>query len=108
MRIEPIVSRFRKLSSDDKIRLVQEFWDEIAEEVAHMPLTESQRRLLDERLTDEQLNPDDVEPWAKAKDDILREVGCATHERHQFLNKQHEVYGSDVYKLCTSSLMGVH
>jgi putative addiction module component (TIGR02574 family) len=74
MTIDPIVSRFRKLSSDDKIRLVQEFWEEIAEEVAHMPLTESQRRLLDERLADEERNPDDVERWAKAKDDILREL----------------------------------
>ena len=74
MSIDPIVSRFRKLSSDDKIRLVQEFWEEIAEEVARMPLTETQRRLLDERLTDEEHNPDDVEPWAKAKDDLLREL----------------------------------
>ena len=74
MSIDVIVSRLRELSSDDKIRLVQEFWDEIAEEVAHMPLTESQRRLLDERLADEERNPDDVERWAKAKDDILREL----------------------------------
>jgi len=34
MSIEPIVSRFHKLSSDEKIRLVREFRDEIAEEVA--------------------------------------------------------------------------
>ncbi len=74
MSKETIVSRFRELSSDDKIRLVQEFWDEIAEEVARTPLTESQRRLLNERLADEGRNPDDVEPWAKAKDDILREL----------------------------------
>lgn len=74
MSIEPIVSRFRKLSPDDKIRLVQEFWDEIAEEVARMPLTEAQRQLLDERLADEKQNPNDVEPWGKAKDDILREL----------------------------------
>jgi len=74
MSVEPIVLRFRELSSNEKIRLVQEFWDEIAEEVARMPLTETQRRLLDERLTDEEHNPDDVEPWAKAKDDLLREL----------------------------------
>ena len=74
MRIEPIVSRFRKLSSHDKIRLVQEFWDEIAEEVARMPLTEYQRRLLDERLADEEHNPEDLEPWTNAKDDLLREL----------------------------------
>ena len=69
-----IVSRFRELSSDDKIPLVQESWDEIAEEIARMPLTESQRRLLDERLADEEHNPEDLEPWAKPKDEILREL----------------------------------
>ena len=74
MSIEPILSKFRKLSADEKIRLVQEFWDEIAEEVARLPLTQSQRRLLDERLADEDQNPREVESWMKAKDDILREL----------------------------------
>jgi putative addiction module component (TIGR02574 family) len=74
MSIEAIVSSFRELSSEDKIRLVQDLWDQIAQEIARMPLTESQRRLLDERLADEENNPDDVEPWTKAKDDILRDL----------------------------------
>ena len=74
MSIEPILSKFRKLSADEKIRLVQEFWDEIAEEVARLPLIQSQRRLLDQRLADEDQNPRDVESWTKAKDDILREL----------------------------------
>ena len=72
MSIDAIVSSFRELSSEDKIRLVQDLWDQVAQEIARMPLTESQRRLLDERLADEENNPDDVEPWTKAKDDILR------------------------------------
>ncbi len=72
MNIESIVSGFRALSPDEKIRLVQEFWDQIADDVRRSPLTDSQRQLLDERLADEERNPDDVEPWAKAKDDILR------------------------------------
>jgi putative addiction module component (TIGR02574 family) len=72
MSIDSIVSSFRKLPPEDKIRLVQDLWDQIAQEIARMPLAESQRRLLDERLADEENNPDDVEPWTKAKDDILR------------------------------------
>ena len=74
MSIDAIVSSFRELSSEDKIRLVQDLWDQVAQEIARMPLTESQRRLLDERLADEENNPDDVEPWTKAKDDILRDL----------------------------------
>ena len=72
MSIDSIVSSFRELPPEDKIRLVQNLWDQIAQEIARMPLTESQRRLLDERLADEENNPDDVEPWTKAKADILR------------------------------------
>lgn len=74
MSTEPLVTQFRELSPDEKIRLVQELWDEIAEEVSCRPLSESRRRLLDERLVDEEQNPDDVEPWAKAKADILRDL----------------------------------
>jgi putative addiction module component (TIGR02574 family) len=74
MSIDSIVSSFRELSSEDKIRLVQDLWDQIAQEIARMPLTESQRRLLDGRLADEENNPDDVEPWTKAKDDLLRDL----------------------------------
>ena len=74
MSIDPFVTQFRELSPDKKIRLVQELWDEIAEDVSHMPLSESQRRLLDERLADEAQNPDDVESWPKAREDILRDL----------------------------------
>jgi len=74
MTTQPIIESFRKLSSSEKIRLVQELWDEIAEEAARMPLSESHRRLLDQRLQQHEENPDDVEPWEKARDDVLREL----------------------------------
>jgi len=72
--MEPIVAKFRELKPAEKIRLVQDLWDEIADEVASFPLTEAQRQLLDERIADEEQNPDDAEPWSKAKDDLLREL----------------------------------
>lgn len=74
MSTEPFVAQFRELSPDEQIRLVQELWNAIADEVSRMPSSESQRRLLDERLADEKENPDDVEPWVKAKKDILRDL----------------------------------
>lgn len=74
MANQPIIENFRKLPSAEKIRLVQELWDEIAEEAARLPLTESQRRLLDERIQQHEENPDDVEAWDKARDDVLRDL----------------------------------
>ena len=74
MSTHPIIETFRKLSQSEKIRLVQELWDEIATEVARLPLTESQRRLLDERIQQHEQNPHDVETWEKAKKDILDDL----------------------------------
>ena len=74
MRAEAIIDTFRKLPATEKIRLVQQLWDEIAEEAAQLPLTESQRRLLDERIDEHEANPADVEPWEEARDDILRKL----------------------------------
>ncbi len=74
MDTQPIIETFRKLSQSEKIRLVQELWDEIAAEAARLPLTKSQRRLLDERIQQHEQKPDDVETWEKVKKDILGDL----------------------------------
>lgn len=74
MDTQPIIETFRKLPQSEKIRLVQELWDEIAAEVARLPLAESQRRLLDERIQQHEQNPDDVETWETVKKDILGDL----------------------------------
>ncbi len=74
MSAEPILKTFRNLPSTEKIRLVQQLWEEIAEEASHFPLTEGQRRLLDERIDEHEANPDDVESWEEVRDDILRKL----------------------------------
>jgi len=74
MDTRPIIETFRKLSPSEKIRLVEELWDEIAAEAARLPLTESQRRLLDERIQQHEQNPQDVEAWEKVKKDILGDL----------------------------------
>jgi len=71
---EPILERFRKLPSTEKIRLVQQLWDEIADEAAHLPLTDAQKRLLDEQIDEYEANPNAVEPWEQARDEILRKL----------------------------------
>ncbi len=53
-----------RLSVDERIALVEEIWDSIAEVT---PLTEAQRRELDRRLEDHEANPDDVVPWEAVK-----------------------------------------
>ncbi|HVT44189.1 MAG TPA: addiction module protein [Thermoanaerobaculia bacterium] len=74
MSAEPIIETFRKLSAAEKVDLVQQLWDEIAEEAAELPLTEAQRRVLDERIDDHEANPDDVEPWEQIRHELLRKL----------------------------------
>jgi putative addiction module component (TIGR02574 family) len=74
MRAEPIIEGFRKLPAAEKIRLLQQLWDEVADEAAELALTETQRRVLDERIDEHEANPDDVEPWEHARDEILRKL----------------------------------
>jgi putative addiction module component (TIGR02574 family) len=71
MSAQAITESFRKLPPDAKIRLLQELWDEITDESASMPLSESQRLLLDERLRQHEEDPEDIEPWEKVRNDIL-------------------------------------
>jgi putative addiction module component (TIGR02574 family) len=74
MSAQAIAESFRKLSPPEKIRLLQDLWNEIAAESESMPLSESQRLVLDERLRRHDENPEDVEPWDKVRNDILSEL----------------------------------
>jgi len=56
-----------RLSVEERISLVEEIWDSIAEET---PLTEAQRLELDRRLQDHKANPEDVVPWDVVKASI--------------------------------------
>jgi putative addiction module component (TIGR02574 family) len=55
------------LSVQERIALVEEIWDSIAEDT---PLTEAQRLELDRRLKDHKNSPDDVVSWDVVKASI--------------------------------------
>lgn len=74
MSAQTIAENFRMLSAEEKIRVLQDLWDEIAEDAATLPISESHRKLLDERLRQHEESPDDLESWETARDDILGEL----------------------------------
>lgn len=74
MDTQQIVEAFRRLPADERARLVEELWDEVAEELEQRPLSEAQRRLLDERIRQHEEAPADIEDWEAARDDILRDL----------------------------------
>jgi putative addiction module component (TIGR02574 family) len=59
-----------RLSVEEKLALVEELWDSIADSGADLPLTDAQRSELDRRLAEHEANPDEVVPWEEVKASI--------------------------------------
>lgn len=52
-----------RLNVEDRLLLVEEIWDSIAQTQQTVPLTESPQQELERRLHDHEQNPDDVVSW---------------------------------------------
>ena len=63
MDTQHIVEAFRQLPTDDRVRLIEKLWDEVAQELEQQPLSEAQQRRLDERIREHEAHPGDVEAW---------------------------------------------
>ena len=63
MSIDEIAS----LNISQKIMLVEEIWDSIAQEQGQVAITNEERAILDERLSSFEANPDDVISWDEIK-----------------------------------------
>ena len=74
MDTQQIVEAFRQLPTDDRVRLIEKLWDEIAQELDQQLPGETQQRLLDERIREDETLPGDLEAWDTARDDILRDL----------------------------------
>ncbi len=61
-----------KLSASEKLLLVNDLWDELAEVQEEIPLTDEQRALLDERYRAFLENPEEGEPWEVVQERIRK------------------------------------
>ena len=61
----------RKLSIADRITLVEEIWDTIAEENQAFELTDAQKRELDRRLESAKTNPGQGRTWEEIKAEFM-------------------------------------
>lgn len=60
------------LSISERIRLVGDIWDTIAEVPESLELTDSQRQELDRRLEAYHKNPNEGSPWSEVKARIVK------------------------------------
>ncbi len=66
------ISELKRLSIAERILIVEELWDSIADEQEKLELTDAQRDELDRRLADYHSSPDDGYSWDEVKR-IIRE-----------------------------------
>jgi putative addiction module component (TIGR02574 family) len=59
-----------RLSVEDRLTLVEELWDSIAESTGDLPLPEAQQAELERRLEEHEAHPDEVVPWEEVKRSI--------------------------------------
>lgn len=69
-----MATKLQDLSLEERLKLVEDLWDSIAAEEQNLPLTEEQRRILDERLDQYELDGDPGEPAQVVVERIRRSL----------------------------------
>lgn len=63
-----------RLSVEERLALVEELWDSIADESAVAPLTDAQIAELERRLADHKAHPEDAVSWDDVKASIAERL----------------------------------
>jgi len=66
---------YRNLSIPERLELVEDIWDSIAQDAEVLPLTADQRAELDRRLAEHERDPSSAIPWEKVRDELSRRGG---------------------------------
>jgi putative addiction module component (TIGR02574 family) len=72
MQDQPSTATLRQLPVAERIMLVQDLWDSIAEHPDELELSEEHKQLLDSRLEAYHQNPQAGSPWEQVKARILK------------------------------------
>ena len=70
--MRPEISDILKLSTAEKIIMVETIWDNIASENSKLKLSKEEKELLDERLASYKKNPENVRSWEDFKKELKR------------------------------------
>ena len=70
MDITATLNEISSLSIEDRITLVQAIWDGIAADQVYPELTPTQKRELDNRINNYEMNPENVLTWEEIRDSI--------------------------------------
>ena len=69
-----IPPEFNSAPKEQKIAFVQDLWNQIAQESGNVPVPESHKRVLRERLEAFRSNPHTGRPWNEVRDQLLEKI----------------------------------
>ncbi|MBA7576311.1 hypothetical protein ES708_18150 [subsurface metagenome] len=72
MSLQTALKEIAKLTSDEKLQIAEEIWDDLNEHYKDIPLTETQKKELNRRLDEYEKDPDNVLTWEEVKASIRR------------------------------------
>jgi putative addiction module component (TIGR02574 family) len=67
-----LATEISRLTSAEKLQLVEELWDDIAASEDHLPIPDWHRQILNEDEARYQANPTEGSPWPEVKARLLR------------------------------------
>lgn len=68
------VEQLRELPVEERLQIVGELWDSIAEDASALELTPEQQAELNRRLDDLEKNPAEGRPWEEVRADIQKRL----------------------------------
>jgi len=66
---------YRKLSIPERLDLVEDIWDSIAQDAQALAITAEERAELDRRWADHERDPNSAIPWEIVRDELFRRGG---------------------------------
>ena len=76
---ESLLARVTSLSPADRLEPIGKVWDTLSPE--DLPVTDAERKLLDERLADMEAHPGDQSPWPEVKARLERLTPLTTKSK---------------------------
>lgn len=61
----------REIPVPQRLELIEELWESIVEGKEPLPVTDDERRMLDEAIEEHERDPDDARPWEDVRGEIF-------------------------------------
>lgn len=69
------LSELSRLSTAEKLRLIESLWDEVSTDPSAVPVEDWQKAELDRREAEAEASPEAGSPWHEVKERIIRRHG---------------------------------